>query len=183
MSTFETVERGIQLPGSRGGGRKLSLSIRDESIRCPLRDHAKCHGRNASARTKARARVETDDKARHSFPCSSAAERRPVKATVAGSIPAGGAQDHGAVAHLVRAPGRQPGGRGFKSRQSRRRRLAQSAERLLDTQKAGGSIPSDHHAPIVQRTGHRATNPEMEVRFLLGAPGTACRALSSHKRD
>lgn len=84
-----------------------------------------------------------------------------------------GERRHGAVAQLVRAPGRQPGSRGFKSRQSRPPllgRLAQLEEHPRDRRKAArSSRAATTQASIVQRIGYRPTKPGIEVQILLDA--------------
>jgi hypothetical protein len=123
-----------------------------------------------------RARAGTDGKALRSHsPMAQLAARPVVTRQVPGSSPGRGA--HGAVAQLVRAPGRQPGGRRFKSGQSRHRqvlgrrfrvRVAQPAEHELDTLEVAGSKPAadtvprtlcrGHNAPMAQRIAHLVTN-------------------------
>jgi hypothetical protein len=96
--------------------------------------------------------------AAHPFPRSSTRQSSaPLRRRSEGSTPSGERRTVEAGAQLVRAPGRQPGGRRFKSGQSRSRshlkrgrptaaagppgRLAQQSERPLDSRKAGGSTP------------------------------------------
>lgn len=119
-----------------------------------------------------------------SFPGSSMAERPAVTRWIGVRVPAGERRTQEAVAQLVRAPGRQPGGRRFKSGQSRSwpsetgrssvaagplGRLAQQAEDRLDKPKAGDSDPSATTMPR-WRNGKRTwlRTRRLQVRVLLG---------------
>lgn len=68
---------------------------------------------------ESRPRYHSGESTRGAFPGSSMAERPAVNRLIGVRVPAGERRTQEAVAQLVRAPGRQLGGRRFKSGQSR----------------------------------------------------------------